>query len=111
NLGRFLHGSTDDDIKAVVQNGVPGTKMPSFDFQKGELAPLVPYVRSLSGGSSRHVTVAGDPIRGRQVYERSGCSGCHRIAGAGSIFGPELTRIGAGRSAEYIRESILNPSA
>jgi putative heme-binding domain-containing protein len=27
------------------------------------------------------------------------------------VFGPELTRIGAGRSAEYIRESIVNPSA
>ena len=29
----------------------------------------------------------------------------------GSVYGPELTRIGAGRSAEYIRESIVNPSA
>jgi cytochrome c oxidase cbb3-type subunit 3 len=112
NLGRFLHGSTDDDIKGVVQNGVPGTTMPSFDFEKDELAHLAAYVRSLSGDFSRHVApVAGDPMRGRQVYVRSGCSGCHSIAGEGSVFGPELTRIGAGRSAEYIRESILNPSA
>jgi cytochrome c oxidase cbb3-type subunit 3 len=29
----------------------------------------------------------------------------------GSVYGPELTRIGAGRSAEYIRESIVTPSA
>jgi cytochrome c oxidase cbb3-type subunit III len=112
NLGRFLHGSTDDDIKTVVQNGVPGTTMPSFDFEKDELAHLVAYVRSLSGLSSQHsAPVAGNPIQGRQVYERSGCSGCHRIDADGSVFGPELTRIGAGRSAEYIRESILNPSA
>jgi cytochrome c oxidase cbb3-type subunit 3 len=112
NLGRFLHGSTDDDIKGVIQSGVPGTTMPSFDFEKDELTHLVAYVRSLSGTSSQHdAPVAGDPIRGRKVYESSGCSGCHRIAGEGSVFGPELTRIGAGRSAAYIRESIVNPSA
>jgi putative heme-binding domain-containing protein len=29
----------------------------------------------------------------------------------GSVFGPELTRLGASRSPEYIRESLLNPSA
>ena len=29
----------------------------------------------------------------------------------GSVYGPELTRIGAGRPAEYLRESIVNPSA
>jgi putative heme-binding domain-containing protein len=112
NLGRFLHGSTDDDIKALIQGGVPGTTMPSFDFEKDELDHLVSYVRHLAGSSPhRALPVAGDPLRGRQVYERSGCAGCHRIGGEGSVFGPELTRIGAGRSAEYIRESVVNPSA
>jgi cytochrome c oxidase cbb3-type subunit III len=112
NLGRFLHGSTEGDIKTVIQNGVPGTNMASFDFEKDELTHLVAYIRSWSRASPQHgAPVAGDPIRGRQVYERNGCSGCHRVAGEGSVFGPELTRIGAGRSAEYIRESILDPSA
>ena len=112
NLGRFLHGSTEGDIKTVIQNGVPGTNMASFDFEKDELTHLVAYIRSWSRASPQHgAPVAGDPIRGRQVYERNGCSGCHRVAGEGSVFGPELTRIGAGRSAEYTRESILDPSA
>ena len=33
------------------------------------------------------------------------------MEGQGSIFGPELTRIGASRSIEYLRESIVKPSA
>jgi cytochrome c oxidase cbb3-type subunit 3 len=112
NTGRFLHGSTDDDIKGVIQNGVPGTNMPSFDFEKDELAHLVAYIRSLSGSAAVHAApVPGDPVKGRLVYQRSGCAGCHRIGPEGSVFGPELTRVGAGRSPEYIRESILNPSA
>jgi cytochrome c oxidase cbb3-type subunit III len=111
NTGRFLHGSTDDDIKSVIRGGVPGTTMPSFEFEKDELDRLVAYVRTLSGSAAKGEPVAGDPIKGKAVYERSGCGGCHRVGIEGSVFGPELTRIGAGRSAEYIRESLVNPSA
>ena len=87
--------------------------MPSFAFEKDELDHLVAYVKSLSGsGSGTHASpVSGDAGKGRQIYERSGCAGCHRIGTEGSVYGPELTRIGAGRSPEYIRESIVNPSA
>lgn len=87
--------------------------MPSFEFEKDELANLIDYVRSLSasGPSRSAAPVRGDPVSGRKVYEQSGCAACHQIASEGSVFGPDLTRIGAGRSAEYIRESIVNPSA
>jgi cytochrome c oxidase cbb3-type subunit III len=111
NTSRLVHGSTDADLKNVVTNGVPGTSMAAFEFQKDELDHLVAYIQTLSRSSATSAPVAGDPSKGRQVYQRSGCSGCHRIGVEGSIFGPELTRIGAGRSAEYIGESIINPSA
>jgi putative heme-binding domain-containing protein len=112
--GRFLHGSADGEIKNVIKSGVPGTTMPAFEFEKDELDRLVAYVRTLSTSSGKAPSagpVAGNAVKGRQVYERSGCAGCHRVGSEGSVFGPELTRIGAGRSAEYIRESIVNPSA
>ena len=111
NSGRLLHGSTDQDIKNVVTNGVPGTSMPSFEFEKDELNHLVAYLHSLGGSAATTAPVAGDPVQGRKVYERSGCAACHRIGMEGSIYGPELTRIGAGRSSEYLHESIVNPSA
>ena len=111
NSRRLAHGSADQDIKRVVTNGVPGTSMPAFEFEKDELDRLVAYIRTLSGSAVMAAPVTGDPNKGRQVYQRSGCPGCHRIGVEGSIYGPELTRIGAGRSPEYIRESIVNPSA
>ncbi len=113
NLGRFLHGSTDDDIKSVITRGVPGTTMPAFEFEADELKNLIVYVRTLSATANKREegSLQGDPSSGRKVYERSGCGGCHRIGTEGSVYGPELTRIGAGRSTEYIRESIVNPSA
>jgi cytochrome c oxidase cbb3-type subunit III len=111
NSGRLMHGSTAPDIKSVVSNGVPGTSMPAFEFEKDELDRLIAYILTLSGSAGKAAPVAGDPIQGRHVYQRSGCASCHRIGMEGSVYGPELTRIAAGRSAEYIRESIVNPSA
>jgi cytochrome c oxidase cbb3-type subunit III len=108
---QFLHGSTDDDIKNVIRSGVPGTTMPAFEFEKEELDHLVAYLPTLSGAAPKAEPVAGDPMKGHQIYERSGCSGCHRIGSQGSVYGPELTRIGAGRAPHYLRESLVNPSA
>src|ERR1700693_5804666 len=65
---QFLHGSTDDDIKNVIRNGVPGTTMPALEFEKKELDHLVVYLRTLSGAAPKTEPVAGDPIKGRQVY-------------------------------------------
>jgi putative heme-binding domain-containing protein len=112
-VGRqFLHGSSDEEIKTVIRSGVPGTTMPAFIMENDELNRLVAFLRSLSGAASAHAApVTGDVARGQQIYQRNGCAGCHRIGLDGSVFGPELTRVGAGRSPEYIRESIVNPSA
>jgi cytochrome c oxidase cbb3-type subunit 3 len=109
--GRFLHGSTEEEMKSVIRNGVPGSTMPAFnEMAHDELNKLVSFIRSLSGSNANGAPVPGDPAKGRQVYLRNGCPSCHRIGAEGSIFGPELTRVGAGRSTEYIRESIVNPS-
>ena len=110
NTTQLVHGSSEEDIRGVIRNGVPGTQMPAFRIDKDELDALVRFVRSLSAGGGGK-PVPGDAAKGREVYARSGCAGCHRVGNEGSIYGPELTRIGAARSAEYIRESLLNPSA
>jgi len=42
---------------------------------------------------------AGDAARGKTVFEGSkgNCLSCHRVNGAGSLFGPDLSAIGAPR--------------
>ena len=108
----LTHGESDEALKTVIREGVPGTNMPAFsEFTPEEVAEIVAYVKSLSAGVNRQVRIAGDAAKGRQVYLDNGCSGCHRIADEGSVFAPDLSRIGAARSIEHIRESIVNPSA
>lgn len=103
---------SDDEIKKIVREGVPGSTMPAFsDFEASELDNLVHFVRQLSSGGASLQASSGDPAKGRTIYDRNGCAGCHQIAGKGSSFGPDLTRVGGARSFEYLRESVVNPSA
>lgn len=110
--GQLNHGDAPDTIKKIIKNGLPGTQMPSFGgIEEDELDRLVTFVRAFSRGSGGNEKVAGDPAQGRRLYESMGCPNCHRIGSQGSIYGPELTRIGVARSLSYLRDSIVNPSA
>ena len=61
--------------------------MPAFEMEKDELDHLVAVraVRS-PAASAKQPPVAGDAAKGREVYERSGCAGCHRIGEDGSVY-------------------------
>src|SRR5262249_34458330 len=109
--GRFQHGSSAEDIRRVIREGIAGTTMPAFEMEKDEINHLVAFVLALSGSDAKGQRVAGDAAKGREVYARNACAGCHRIGTEGSVYGPELTRVGGARSADYLRESIVNPSA
>jgi len=49
--------------------------------------------------------------RGRAVFEESGCIGCHKLHGSGGVLGPELEKVGASRSPEWLLTHFKNPSA
>jgi putative membrane-bound dehydrogenase-like protein len=51
----------------------------------------------------------GDAERGKQAIAK--CYMCHKIAGAGVQFGPELTHWGQARSIEEIAREIIDPDA
>jgi putative heme-binding domain-containing protein len=55
----------------------------------------------------------GNAEPGRAVFfsPKTACGTCHAIAGEGSTIGPDLTKVGAIRSARDILESILFPSS
>jgi len=56
---------------------------------------------------------SGDPKAGKQVFTTQGCVHCHTFAAAGSIrnAGPNLDEVAKRYPAEFILESITNPSA
>lgn len=107
--GRWVHGSTDADLFRTVTRGVPGTEMPANALDDSEVWAILAYVRSLA--PARTESVSADPVKGKKIFwETAGCSTCHMVQGRGGVLGPDLSRVGEARSADYLIDSIRQPS-
>lgn len=94
----------------IIQIGIQGTEMPeAWQLTDREIGQVAGYVRSL--GRTAVVKVPGDPSKGKDYYTKGGCAACHIVSGRGGTMGPDLTDIGARRSAAYLREALIDPGA
>ncbi len=101
----------DQEIFAVIQDGIPGTEMMGFPLSKTQIRELVAFIRNLNA-SAYQQGVSGDFAVGQKLfYGAAGCSSCHIIAGKGGLIGPDLSNIGAERSVARLTEAIRTPSA
>ncbi len=109
--GLFPRVNSDDDLRRVIRDGVPGTAMRKFAFTPTEQNGLIAYIRAGLDVAGRAVKV-GDASRGKAVFDtKGGCAGCHRVAGTGPRQAPDLTDIGSLRSASMLQQTILEPTA
>ena len=105
------HSSTDQQLFAVITQGILGTDMPPHVLPDQQVWKLVAYIRDARLKSSAR-QASGDWSRGKEIYFGKGfCNSCHMINGRGGRLGPDLTGIGDKRSLDDLTESIRNPSA
>ena len=82
-----------------------------FAFDPADLTGLVAYLRNMNS-IDRGSLKPGDPAHGQLVVETKGaCLSCHRINDKGSRKAPNLSTIGAERSAGSLERSLLDPSS
>jgi cytochrome c oxidase cbb3-type subunit 3 len=106
--GRWTHGGTDAEIFHTISEGVPGTEMPANSFNDSETWAIIAYLRSLAPPKQAEM---GDAAKGEAIFwGEAGCRACHMVRGRGGRLGPDLSRVGAARSEEYLEESIREPS-
>ena len=106
--GRWTHGSSDSDIFRTITQGVAGTEMPANGFEDSEIRAIIAYLHSLA--PPRRAKLAGDPRNGAKIFhDQAGCAGCHMVGGTGGVLGPNLSRVGAARSVDYLIDSIREP--
>ena len=109
--GVFRNAITDQDLARVITNGIPGTGMQAFRLDAAELAGIIAYIRNMNA-VDRGAARFGDPARGRALYEgKGGCARCHRVGAEGSRVGPDLTDVGAVRSAGSLLRSLTDPTS
>lgn len=109
--GQFRRTMSDEDLVRIIRTGIPNTAMPPSQMSVAQAQTLVAYLRA-TAASRRAGSVAGDAARGRTVFDgKGGCARCHRLDGAGSRLGPDLTGIGTRRGALELERSLVDPGA
>ncbi|MBW3535725.1 MAG: c-type cytochrome [Gemmatimonadetes bacterium] len=125
----YLHESLVNPAAYVVEGFDPIMPDASIALSENQIWALVAYLQDQGG----QVTVAGsdlsasddggataaavstagpatasnDPV---EIMRSNLCMGCHTLGDEGVELGPSFDAIGAERSAEYLRRSILEPN-
>jgi putative heme-binding domain-containing protein len=108
--GRFRNAPTDRELTNVIRVGLPGTAMAATGYSDSELTALVAYLRNM-GSVDLSGAIQGDPERGRALFAGKGdCGSCHRVGAHGPRFAPDLSNIGALRTAATLHRSLLDPN-
>ena len=95
----------------MITNGIPGTGMLAFKFDASEMAGIIAYLRNMNTFDAGSVKV-GEAGRGRVVFDgKGGCTRCHRVGTQGARVAPDLSDIGAVRSAGSLQRSLVDPSS
>ena len=108
-LDSLIAGKLAPEVQLDVEEAAKKRKGLSGRLQKWKASlpkedPLAPYRVSLSGG---------DAERGKKTFREHAtaqCFKCHKAEGGDSLVGPDLTKIGASKSREYLLESIVFPN-
>jgi putative heme-binding domain-containing protein len=108
--GNFHRASTDNELVAIMVQGIQGTPMPPANLSDQQAHQIVAYLRSLASADTSSANKA-DLAKGKALFESKGCLNCHRVRDHGSRVGPDLSSVGAQRKQAEIERSIVDPNA
>jgi putative heme-binding domain-containing protein len=103
-------GYTDERLFGIVRRGVPGTEMTPADplrVSDTEIWQMLAYLTTLRAAPSTPAT--GDAQNGERIF-RANCSSCHLVNGRGGHLGPDLSRVGSGRSRPVLLNKVRGTS-
>jgi nitric oxide reductase subunit C len=49
--------------------------------------------------------------RGKDLWDKNNCMGCHTLLGEGGYYAPELTKVFQRRGADFIKKMLLDPES
>ena len=101
-------GAKDEALFQVIRKGIPGSEMPPSNAPDHEVLQVMAYLRNLGAVAPVDNMPAGNVANGAALFAKQ-CSNCHQVAGKGGQIGPDLSRIGAGRTRAALTREIRTP--
>jgi putative heme-binding domain-containing protein len=108
--GLSAAGYSDERLFGIVRRGIPGTDMTPADplrVSDKEIWQTLAYVATLTPAPS--AAAGGDAQNGERLF-RTHCSTCHMVNGRGGQLGPDLSRVGSGRSRPVLMNKLRGTS-
>ena len=70
---------------------------------------LTVYSLSAAQDQSHKENITEAVARGKHLWEKNNCMGCHTIMGEGGYYAPELTKVVERRGEGYIKAVLMSP--
>lgn len=69
---------------------------------------LTIYSLSSAQDQSNLEDLTAEAVRGKRLWEKNNCMGCHTILGEGAYYAPELTKVVERRGDAYIKAALMS---
>jgi nitric oxide reductase subunit C len=60
---------------------------------------------------SHEAAMSASVVRGKLLWDRNNCMGCHTLLGEGAYYAPELTKVYTRRGPDWMRAFLRDPNA
>jgi nitric oxide reductase subunit C len=70
---------------------------------------LTVFSFSKTQDQTNHDQITEAVVRGKDIWEKNNCMGCHSILGEGGYYAPELTQVLARRGEGYVKAALMSP--
>ena len=108
DLNAYMAGATDQALFQVIRKGIPGSEMPPSNAPDHDVLQMIAYLRNIGGVVPADTAPVGNIANGQAIFAKQ-CASCHQVAGKGGRLGPDLSRIGTGRTRAALTREIRNP--
>lgn len=100
---------SDQKLRTIVSQGLPGTGMPAFrSLTHQDLASVVARLRTLQGQEAL-APLPGDEQRGKNLFFGvAGCSSCHMFKGQGGFIARDLSNYATTHRTSEIKEAFAH---
>ncbi len=69
---------------------------------------LTVYSLQAAQDQSNDENITEAVVRGKEIWEKNNCMGCHTILGEGAYYAPELTKVVERRGAPFIKTILMS---
>ena len=70
---------------------------------------LTVFSLSSAQDQANHDQMTEEVVRGKEIWEKNNCMGCHTIMGEGAYYAPELTKVYDRKGEGMIKAILMSP--